>query len=251
MTSPLNAFLLSRRRVLQGGAALSAAAFAGRGASAAPAKPLTFIGWQYHPEIVEQNVDTFKKLYDEDVDLRTGLRRLPSRRRDEAHRRPARRHDVFRGGSYRPRWNAAELDARLRRPARTSTRSRRRCFPSASRRLSLPSGKIAGLPYYAGHNAFIYNEEHLSKAGAAGSRQLGHASRRLPQAEEGRISESPYNSAWGRSGPSLHGACSPAGTPRARRCSTTRATSSTTPRCARSSKCTGPSTRSSLSRPTS
>ena len=61
MTSPLNAFLLSRRRVLQGGAALSAAAFASRGAFAAPAKPLTFIGWQYHPEIVEQNVDIIQE----------------------------------------------------------------------------------------------------------------------------------------------------------------------------------------------
>ena len=39
--------------------------------------------------------------------------------------------------------------------------------------LSLPDGKLAGLPYYAGHNAFIYNEEHLSKSGAAGARQTG------------------------------------------------------------------------------
>jgi len=67
MTSPLRQYLLSRRRVLQGAAALSASALAGQRAIAAPSTPLTFIGWQYHPEIVEQNVATFKNLYDENV----------------------------------------------------------------------------------------------------------------------------------------------------------------------------------------
>ena len=90
VTSPLSAFLISRRRVLQGGAAFSAAALAGRNAFAAPAKPLTFIGWQYHPEIVDQNVDTFKKLYDEFRHLRARLWRLSSCGGDEAHRRAAR-----------------------------------------------------------------------------------------------------------------------------------------------------------------
>ena len=63
MTSPLNAFLISRRRMLQGGGPLSRRARGPKRLRGA-AKPLTFIGWQYHPEIVDQNVDTFKKLYD-------------------------------------------------------------------------------------------------------------------------------------------------------------------------------------------
>jgi multiple sugar transport system substrate-binding protein len=67
MDASSNPFFLSRRRVLQGAAALSASAALGRTASAAPSTPLTFIGWQYQPQIVEQNVDTFKKLYDENV----------------------------------------------------------------------------------------------------------------------------------------------------------------------------------------
>ena len=38
-------------------------------------------------------------------------------------------------------------------------------FPVSVQSMSLPDGKLAGLPYYAGHNSFIYNEEHLAKAG--------------------------------------------------------------------------------------
>ena len=52
--------------------------------------------------------------------------------------------------------------------------------------MSLPDGKLAGLPYYAGHNAFIYNEEHLSKSGVQVPDGLGQSARCLPQAEEGR-----------------------------------------------------------------
>ncbi len=37
-------------------------------AIAAPSTPLHFIGWQYNPQIVAENVDIFKKLYDENVD---------------------------------------------------------------------------------------------------------------------------------------------------------------------------------------
>jgi multiple sugar transport system substrate-binding protein len=39
----------------------------GRSAMAAPAEPMQFIGWQYQPEIVAENVGIFSKLYDENV----------------------------------------------------------------------------------------------------------------------------------------------------------------------------------------
>ena len=184
MTSPLNAFLISRRHVLQGGAALSAVALAGRSAFAAPAKPLTFIGWQYHPEIVDQNVDTFKKLYDESVTYElvsgdyhpvvetklTGGQHVDMMYSEEDHI---------------ARWNAADWTRDLEGlPDIDAIKAA--MFPVAVASLSLPSGKIAGLPYYAGHNAFIYNEEHLSKAGLQVPDSWDTSARRLPQAQEGR-----------------------------------------------------------------
>ena len=66
----LGRYLMSRRRLLQGAALGSGAALTGLGgrfAHAAPATPLSFIGWQFQPQIVEENVNTFKKLYDENV----------------------------------------------------------------------------------------------------------------------------------------------------------------------------------------
>ena len=67
MDRMLQTYLLSRRRVLQGMAALPASAAFGRSALAAPSTPLTFIGWQYQPQIAQANLSTFKKLYYENV----------------------------------------------------------------------------------------------------------------------------------------------------------------------------------------
>ena len=61
----LDRYLTNRRTVLQGGLAAAAAlAVPGvaRRAFAAPSEPLRFIGWQYNPQIVAENVETFKKL---------------------------------------------------------------------------------------------------------------------------------------------------------------------------------------------
>ena len=66
----LDDYLMRRRTVLKAGlgsAALLAAPGLARRAFAAPAEPLHFIGWQYNPQIVAENVDIFKKLYDENV----------------------------------------------------------------------------------------------------------------------------------------------------------------------------------------
>ena len=184
MTSPLNAFLISRRRVLQGGAALSAVALAGRSAFAAPAKPLTFIGWQYHPEIVDQNVDMFKKLYDEVCHLRARLRRLSSCGRDEAHRRPARRHDVFRGRPHRA-LERGRLDPRLRRPARHRRDQGRDV--SGRRRLAVAAQRQDRGPALLRRPQRLHLQRGASfEVRPAGSRQLGHSARRLPQAQEGR-----------------------------------------------------------------
>ena len=195
MTSPLNAFLVSRRHVLQGGAALSAAALAGRSAFAAPSKPLTFIGWQYHPEIVEQNVDTSRS---------STTRMSPTSSSpastipcgDEADRRPARRHDVFRGGPYRALERAEWTRDFEGLPDIDAIKAA--MFPVAVASCRCPTARSRGLPYYAGHNAFIYNEEHLSRASLQVPDSwdtLLDACRKL---KKDGVSDAPYNSAWGQ-----------------------------------------------------
>src|ERR1700730_13665222 len=63
-------YLVDRRRLMQMGAAgLGALAVPGmmRPAKAAMA-PLHFVGWQYNPQIVAENVDIFKKISGENVE---------------------------------------------------------------------------------------------------------------------------------------------------------------------------------------
>ena len=66
----LEQYLVDRRSVLKGGlaagAALAVPGAAGK-ALAAPEEPLHFVGWQYNPQIVAENVETFKTLNDENV----------------------------------------------------------------------------------------------------------------------------------------------------------------------------------------
>ena len=113
-------YLLQRRAVLKGGAAALAGAAAlpslGRPAAAAPAEPMQFIGWQYQPEIVAENVEHLQQALRRERQLRAGARRVPRRRRDQADRRPAHRHDVFRGGPADP-LEHGRLERDPRRPA--------------------------------------------------------------------------------------------------------------------------------------
>ena len=68
MNSKLDQFLASRRQVLQGGAAaLGASTMLGRSAFAQPAEAISFIGWQFQPQMVEENVGIFEELYTENV----------------------------------------------------------------------------------------------------------------------------------------------------------------------------------------
>lgn len=53
MTTKLDQFLANRRQVLRGGMALGAASMMGGRLSAAPADPISFIGWQFQPQMVE------------------------------------------------------------------------------------------------------------------------------------------------------------------------------------------------------
>ena len=201
MGSELDRYLVSRRRMLQGAGALSLAGLAGRPATAAPSQPLTFIGWQYHPEIAEENVNTFKKLYDENVTYElvsgdyhpvvetklTGGQHIDMMYSEEDHI---------------ARWHAADWTRDLEGlPGVDAIKAG--LYPVALASLSLPDGKFAGLPYYAGHEAFVYNEEHLSKAGLQVPDSFDALVEACRKLKKDGISDAPYNSAWGQKWPEL------------------------------------------------
>ena len=234
MNQTLDPFLLSRRQVLAGAAALSAAPFISGRATAAPTTPISFVGWQYQPQIVEENVKIFSELYDENVtyELVTG----DYHPLVETKLTGGQKIDMLYAEEDRSLAGTPPNGRATSRVWQGCPRSRRGMFPVSVESLSLPDGKFAGMPYYAGHNSFIYNEEHLTKAGIQVPEELGRAAGGLPQAKEGRAFRTLRTIPPGdRNGLSFRGACSRAGIRRAPRYSTPKATSSTNRRCARSS----------------
>ena len=191
-------YLLRRRALLKGGAAALAgmalpSAF-GRSASAAPAEPLHFVGWQYNPQIVAENVGIFKKLYDENVDYEL----VPGEYHAVAETKLIGGQHIdmmYSEEDHLVRWNKAgwirDVDG-----LPGSTRSRRGMYEVNVRDLSLPNGKLGGLPYYTGFNSFVSNKKHLDAGQAAAAGDLGRAARPVPQAQEGQGRRVPYISAW-------------------------------------------------------
>ena len=188
----LTAHLL-RRRSLLGlvGMAGAAAAFP---AHAKPSAPLHFVGWQYHPDIVAENVATFEKLYDETVEyqlvageyqalLETML--IAGKSFDMLYSEEATLARWIAGGwaqDVEDMPDVAKIKASM--------------VPVGVKNLSLPNGKLGGLPYYAGYNAFVYNDAHLSQAKlqppTSWDEVLDHA-RKL---KRDKVAEYPYVSAW-------------------------------------------------------
>ncbi len=201
MTRSLERYLLSRRRVLQGGAALSAGALFGRRAFAAPDTPLQFIGWQYQPQIVEENVGIFSKLYDENVnyELVTGDYHAVV----ETKLTGGQHMDMlYSEEDHIARWHTAGWIRDLEGlPGMDEIKAG--MFPVSVSSLSLPDGKIAGMPYYAGYNAFIYNEEDLSKAGVGVPESWDDLVEVCRKLKKDGISDAPYHAAWGQKWPEL------------------------------------------------
>lgn len=201
MSNSLERFMLSRRRVLQGAAALSASAMLGRSAFAAPDTSLSFIGWQYQPEIVDANVKTFMKLYDESVtyELVTGDYHPIA----ETKLTGGQHVDMLYAEEDRiARWHAAEWIKDLE-GQQGIAEIKAGMFPVSVESLSLSDGRMCGLPYYAGYNTFIYNEEHLSKAGVAVPESWDAVLDVCRKLKKDGISEAPYHAMWGQRWPEL------------------------------------------------
>lgn len=200
----LNRFLAKRRSVLKGGLAAAAGmalpGMIGR-ADAAPAEPLQFIGWQYNPQIVAENVEIFKKLYDENVNYEL----VPGEYHAVAETKllGGQHVDMMYSEEDRiVRWNKAGWTRTLDGlPGIDEIKSR--IFPVSIRNMSLPDGQLGGLPYYTGFNSFVVNQKHLDKAKIEPPTTWDEFLDQCRKLKKDKIADYPYISAWGRQWASL------------------------------------------------
>lgn len=201
MTTKLDQFLASRRQVLQGGAALGAASMLGSHAMAAPDEAINFIGWQFQPQKVEENVGIFMKMNDENVVYELVSGDYPAIA--ETKLIGGQEIDMLYAEEDRvARWHTAgwirdlegldgvdEIKAGL--------------YPASLNSLSLPDGRFAGMPYYAGHIAFLYNKEVLEENGIAVPTTYDELLEACRKLKADGVSDAPFNGAWGQKWPEL------------------------------------------------
>jgi multiple sugar transport system substrate-binding protein len=200
----LRGYLARRRAVLKGGLATAAAIALpgiGRSALAAPSTPLNFIGWQYNPQIVAENVETFKKLYDENVnyELVAGEYHAIA----ETKLIAGQHVDMMYSEEDRlVRWNSAGWTRDIEGlPGVDEIKAK--MYPVNVRNISLPDGKLGGLPYYTGFNSFVYNQKHLDTAGIQPPAKWDEMLDQCRKLKKDKVAEYPYISAWGRQWASL------------------------------------------------
>ena len=200
----LDDYLMRRRQVLQGGVAAAAAlALPGtaRRALAAPSEPMHFIGWQYNPQIVAENVETFAGLYDENVEYEL----VPGEYHAVAETKLiAGQHiDMMYSEEDRiVRWNRAGWSRSLEGlPGLDAIKAG--MYDVNVRNMALPDGGLGGLPYYTGFNSFVCNEKHLDAAGIEPPATWEELIEQCRKLKTDGVSEYPYISAWSRQWPTL------------------------------------------------
>ncbi len=200
----LDDYLMRRRQVLQGGVAAAAAlALPGtaRRALAAPSDPMHFIGWQYNPQIVAENVETFAGLYDENVEYEL----VPGEYHAVAETKLiAGQHiDMMYSEEDRiVRWNRAGWSRSLEGlPGLDAIKAG--MYEVNVRNMALPDGGLGGLPYYTGFNSFVCNEKHLDAAGIEPPATWEELIEQCRKLKTDGVSEYPYISAWSRQWPTL------------------------------------------------
>ncbi|WGF88088.1 ABC transporter substrate-binding protein [Marinivivus vitaminiproducens] len=201
MACSLDRIALPRRGLLKGAAAISAASVLGRRAFAAPSTPLTFAGWQYQPQIVDENVKTFMGLYDENVtyELVTGDYHPLAETKLTAGQHL---DMLYAEENYIARWHTAEWIRSLEGlPGVDDIKAG--MFPVSVESLSLPSGELCGLPYYAGYNTFLFNEEHLQAAGVDVPESWDAVLEVCRKLKADGVSEAPFHGMWQQQWPNL------------------------------------------------
>ena len=200
----LEQYLVNRRSVLKGGlaagAALAVPGVAGK-ALAAPEEPLHFVGWQYNPQIVAENVETFKTLYDENVNYEL----VPGEYHAVVETKLiAGQHiDMMYSEEDRlVRWNRAGWNRSLEGlPGLDEIKAN--MYDVNVHNMSLPDGSLGGLPYYTGFNSFVCNQKHLDAGGIEPPATWDELLDQCRKLKADGISEYPYISAWQRTWASL------------------------------------------------
>jgi multiple sugar transport system substrate-binding protein len=200
----LNRYLMRRRDVLKGAAAgvaaLSVPGIASR-AFAKPADPVTFVGWQYNPQIVEENVGIFSKLYDENVNYEL----VPGEYHAvvETKKLGGQHIDMMYAEEDRiVRWNRAGWTRDLEGLSGVDT-IKANMYDVNVHNMSLPNGKLGGLPYYTGFNSFVLNQKHMDAAGLEPPTSWEEFLEQCRKLKKDGIAEYPYISAWARGWPTL------------------------------------------------
>ena len=177
----LQKYLLHRRAMLKGGfaaaAGLALPGIASR-AVAAPSKPLHFIGWQYNPQIVAENVDIFKKLYDENVEyeLVSGEYHAIAETKLMAGQHV---DMMYSEEDHLVRWWRAKWVRDIEDvPGVPAIKAS--MFEANVRDLSLPDGKLGGLPYYSGFQLVCVQREASREGQAATAHDMGRVPRPVP-----------------------------------------------------------------------
>ena len=198
----LNDFLLKRRQVLKGTVAGAAAlTMPGLFNKAEAKEPVHFVGWQYHPEIVEENVGHFKRIYNESVNYEL----VPGEYHAVVETKliSGQHIDMMYSEEDRiARWNRAGWTRDLEGlPGLQQIKDG--MYDVNIGNMSLPNGKLAGLPYYSGFNSFVCNQKHLDKARLDPPSTWGEFMDQCRKLKKDKISNYPYISAWAKAWPTL------------------------------------------------
>jgi multiple sugar transport system substrate-binding protein len=185
---------LSRRRLLQGATLATAGAMFGRRAFAAPSQALKFVGWQYEPEIVANNVKIFEKLYDEKVNYELVTGNYPTVA--ETRLTGGQQYDMlYSEEDTIARWHAAGWIRDLEGLPGVDE-VKKSLYRVSLQSMSLPDGKLCGMPYYAGYNSFLYDEEALSKAKVDVPETWDDVLEACRKLKKDKISDTPYHASW-------------------------------------------------------
>lgn len=204
MRRNLDRYLMRRRSVLQGGLAGAAAVLAPglmRSAAAQAGPPLSFIGWQYNPQIVEENVNIFRELYNENVDYElvpgeyhavVETKLIGGQKIDMMYSEEDRLARWWRANWVRDIDDMEGIEA-----------IKAGMFDINVYNMSLPDGKLGGLPYYTGFNSFVTNQRHLEAAGLEPPATWEEFLDQCRKLKADGVAEYPYVSAWQRQWASL------------------------------------------------
>lgn len=155
---------------------------------------MKFAGWQYQPQIVEDNVKKFMQIYDENVSYEL----IPGEYHPvvETKLTGGQHLDMlYSEENYIARWHTAEWIRDLESlPGVGEIKAG--MYPVSVESLSLPDGKLAALPYYAGYNTLLYNHEHLSKVGAEPPTTWDEMLDVCRKLKKDGVSDAPFHAMW-------------------------------------------------------